>query len=111
MTYVVPRQVDNWDLTAQGLDTIRDYLRFLDATDRLHPASTRVPALLKELDRLAPRYSVAMADTSRWRLAKRVFHAILADGIPLEPSPRILTPGRSDSTPETARAAARSWAS
>jgi hypothetical protein len=90
MTYVVPRQVDNWNLTAQGLDTIRDFLRFLDATDRLHPASTRVPTLLKELDRLAPRYPSAMSDTSRWRLAKRVFHAILADGIPLDAEPAAL---------------------
>jgi hypothetical protein len=90
MTYVVPRQVDNWDLTAQGLDAIRDFLRFLDATDRLHPASTRVPTLLKELDRLAPKYPVAMSDTSRWRLAKRVFHAILADGIPLDAEPAAL---------------------
>jgi hypothetical protein len=90
MTYVAPRQVDNWDLTAQGLDTIRDFLGFLDATDRLHPASTRVPTLLKELDRLAPRFPLAMADTNRWRLAKRVFHAILADGIELEAEPAAL---------------------
>jgi hypothetical protein len=90
MTYVVPRQVDNWDLTEQGLATIRDFLRFLDATDRLHPASTRVPALVKELDRLAPRYPDAMSDTTRWRLAKRVFHAILADGIPLDAEPAAL---------------------
>ena len=47
MTYVVPRQVDAWDLAERGMQTIRDYLRFLDATDRLHPASTRVPTLLK----------------------------------------------------------------
>jgi hypothetical protein len=90
MTYVVPRQVDNWNLTVQGLDTIRDFLRFLDATDRLHPASTRVPTLLKELDRLAPKYPLAMSDTSRWRLAKRVFQAILADGIPLDAEPTTL---------------------
>jgi hypothetical protein len=90
MTYVVPRQVDNWNLTARGLDTIRDFLRFLDATDRLHPASTRVPTLLKELDRLVPKYPAAMSDTSRWRLAKRVFHSVLADGIPLDTEPAVL---------------------
>jgi hypothetical protein len=90
MTYLVPRQVDNWDLTAKGLDTIREFLRFLDATDRLHPASTRVPTLFKEVDRLTPKYSVAMSDTSRWRLAKRVFHAILADGISLDAEPAVL---------------------
>jgi hypothetical protein len=90
MTCVVPRQVDAWGLAAHGLDTIRDFLRFLDATHRLHPASTRVPTLLKELDRLAPKYPVAMADTSRWRLAKRVFTAILADGIAPDADPGVL---------------------
>jgi hypothetical protein len=90
MTYVAPRQVDAWDLAAHGLDAIRGFLRFLDATDRLHPASTRVATLLKELDRLAPKYAAAMADTSRWRLAKRVFTAILADGIELDAGPAVL---------------------
>lgn len=59
MAYVVPRQVDAWDLAAHGLTAIGDYLRFLDVTDRLHPASTRVPTLLKELDRLASKYPAA----------------------------------------------------
>jgi hypothetical protein len=90
MTCSVPRQVDAWGLAKHGLDAIRDFLRFLDATDRLHPASTRVPTLLKELDRLAPKYPAAMADTSRWRLAKRVFTAILADGIALDADPGVL---------------------
>jgi hypothetical protein len=90
MNHVVPRQVDDWGLAEHGVDTIRDYLRFLDSTDRLHPTSARVPALLKELDRLAPKYPAAMADTSRWRLAKRVFTAILADGITLDAEPAVL---------------------
>jgi hypothetical protein len=90
MAYVVPRQVDAWDLAEQGLTTIRDYLRFLHVNDRLHPASTRVSTLLKELDRLASKYPSAMADVSRWRLAKRVFTAILADGIPLDAEPAAL---------------------
>jgi len=90
MNYVVHRQVDAWRLAEHGLDTIHDYLRFLDATDRLHPNSTRMPALLKELGRLAPKYPAAMADTSRWRLAKRVFTAILADGITLDAEPAVL---------------------
>ncbi len=50
----------------------------------------RVPTLLKELDRLVPRYPAAMADTSRWRLAKRVFTALLADGIALDTDPVVL---------------------
>ena len=90
MTYAVPRQFDAWGLAEHGLDTIRDFLRFLDATDRLHPASTRVPTLLKELDRLTSRYPAAMADASRWRLAKRVFTAILADGITVDADPAVL---------------------
>lgn len=90
MTYVVPRQVDVWNLAEHGVQTIRDYLLFLDATDRLHPASARVSTLLKELDRLAPKYPAAMADTSRWRLAKRVFTAIIADGIALDAEPAVL---------------------
>jgi hypothetical protein len=90
MAYVAPRQVDVWHLAEHGVATIRDYLRFLDATDRLHPASTRVPTLLKEVDRLAPKYPAAMADTSRWRLAKRVFTAVLADGITLDAEPAVL---------------------
>ena len=56
MAYVAPRQVDLWNLAEHGVATIRDYLRFLDATDRPHPASTRVATLLKEVDRLAPKY-------------------------------------------------------
>jgi hypothetical protein len=90
MTHVVPRQVDAWGLAEHGVDTIRDYLRFLDATDRLHPASTRLPTLLRELDRLAPKYPAAMADTSRWRLAKRVLTAVMADGIALNAEPAVL---------------------
>jgi hypothetical protein len=90
MTYVVPRQVDAWGLAGHGLDTVRNFLRFLDATDRLHPASTRVPTLLKELDRLAPKYPDAMADAGRWRLAKRVFTAVLADGLTLDCEPAVL---------------------
>jgi hypothetical protein len=90
MTYVVPRQVDMWELAEHGVDTVREYLRFLDETGRLHPASTRVPTLLKELDRLAPKYPAAMADTSRWRLAKRVFTAAAADGIRIDADPELL---------------------
>ena len=46
--------------------------------------------MLKELDRLAPKYPAAMADTSRWRLAKRVFTAVLEDGISLGSDPAVL---------------------
>ncbi len=110
MTYVAPRQVDVWNLAEHGVQTIRDYLLFLDATDRLHPASTRVPTLLKEVDRLAPKYPAAMADTSRWRLAKRVFTAVLADGSWM-PNRPCSTRGRSGSAPATRPAAERCSAS
>jgi hypothetical protein len=90
MTYVVPRQVDAWNLAERGVETVRDFLCFLDETDRPHPASTRVATLVKELDRLAPRYPAAMADTSRWRLAERVFTAVRADGISLGDDPVVL---------------------
>jgi len=81
MDYVVPRQVDRWDLAGHGVLLVRQYLRFLDETDRLHPASTRVPTLLRELDRLAERYPAAIADSSRYWLAKRIFTAMAADGV------------------------------
>ena len=81
MEYVVPRQVDLWDLAGQGVVLVRQFLRFLDETDRLHPASTKVPTLLRELDRLAAQYPIAMADSSRYWLAKTVFTAMDADGV------------------------------
>jgi hypothetical protein len=81
MEYVVPRQVDLWELAEHGVAVVRQFLRFLDETDRLHPASTKVPTLLRELDRLAAQYPAAMADSSRYWLAKRVFTAMDADGV------------------------------
>jgi hypothetical protein len=81
MQYCAPRQVDAWDLLTHAPSTVRDFLTFLDATGRLHPGSTRVSTLLKELDRLSPKFPAAMADESRWQLAKRILTAALADGI------------------------------
>jgi hypothetical protein len=78
------RQVDAWDLTTHAPTALRDFLRFLDETGRLHPGSTRAGTLIKELDRLTPKFAVAMADTSRWRLAKRMLTAMLADGVDLD---------------------------
>ncbi|MFF5230756.1 hypothetical protein [Dactylosporangium sp. NPDC000521] len=81
MNAVAPRQVDAWGLAEHGLGTVREFLRFLDATDRLHPASAKPAALFKELDRLAVKFPAAMADTDRWELAKRIFTAMLRDGV------------------------------
>lgn len=68
---------------------VREFLRFLDETGQLHPASTRAATLLKELDRLAPRFPAVMADSSRWRLVKRVFTAMMADGVPVDDDAKI----------------------
>ncbi len=84
MVHVVTRQFDTWDLAERAPSAVREFLCFLDQTGRLHPASTRVRTLLKELDRLAPNFPAAMADSSRWRLAKRVFTAMVSDGVQLE---------------------------
>ncbi len=81
MDHVAPRQVDAWGLAAHGPDSVRDYLRFLDDTGRLHPASARPAALLKELDRLAAKFPAAMADTGTWQPAKRILTAMLGDGV------------------------------
>jgi len=81
MTHVVTRQYDAWNLAEHAPSAVGQFLGFLDQTQRLHPASTRVSTLLKELGRLAPRFPEAMADSSRWRLAKRVFTAMAADGV------------------------------
>ena len=79
--YCAPRQVDAWDLATHAPAEVRNFLRFLDETSRLHPASTRADTLLKELYRLTPKFAAAMADTSQWRLAKRVFTTMIADGV------------------------------
>lgn len=84
METVVPRQVDAWGLAEHGLDTVEQFLRFLDETDRLHPASTKVATLSKELYRLRPKYQVAMADRTKWRLAKTVMTAVFEDGLTVE---------------------------
>ena len=81
MQHCAARQADAWDLAMYGPTEVRDFLRFLDETERLHPGSTRVSTLLKELDRLTPKFAAAMADKSQWRLAKRVFTAMSADGV------------------------------
>lgn len=59
----------------------RAYFDFLEDTDRFHSASMRTAAPLKELGRAAAKFPAAMADRSRWRLAKAVFTAILAEGV------------------------------
>lgn len=75
------RQTDAWGLAEHAVDTVREFLRFLDGSGRLHPGSTRIVTLLKELDRVGGKFGAAMADTSRYRLAKRVWTAMREDGL------------------------------
>lgn len=88
--YVVPRQVDAWQLADCATVTVRDFLEFLDGSGWLHPASTRVVTLLKELERAEQGFREAMADESRFRLAKRVFTAMRADGLRLDDDASVL---------------------
>jgi len=79
-----PRLTDTGRLSEHGPAALRTLYDFLDDTDRFHPASMRPTTLRKELDRAAAKFPAAMADESVWRLAKRVFMAMLADGVDLE---------------------------
>lgn len=76
-----PRLTDVHRVSEHGPAVLQILFDFLDATDRFHPASTRVTTLRKELGRASARFPTAMADESVWRLAKRVFTAALADGV------------------------------
>jgi hypothetical protein len=76
-----PRLTDIYRLTEHGPSVLRVLFDFLDDTDRFHPGGMRVAALRKELDRAAAKFPAAMADESVWRLAKRIFTAMHADGV------------------------------
>jgi hypothetical protein len=78
-----PRLTDVYQLREHGPTVLRALVDFLDDTDRLHPASMRIAALRKELDKAAAKYPAAMAEESVWRLAKRIFTAVRADGVDL----------------------------
>jgi hypothetical protein len=84
MQFCPARQLDIWGIGTHAPTELREFLRFLDETGRLHPGSTRVSTLVKELDRLVPNFGAAMADRSRWRLAKRVMTAMRDDDIALD---------------------------
>jgi hypothetical protein len=79
----VTRMTDLCDLVGHGVDSLRSYLRFLDETGWLHPGSATMKVLRRELDRAASTYPKAMADTSRWRLAKRLYTAMRVAGVDL----------------------------
>jgi hypothetical protein len=90
MDYAVPRQVDLWHLAEHGVDALRQFIQFLDATDRLHPASAKPAVLRKELNRLTSKYPAAMADRRRYRLAKRIFTAMATQGLRPDADPQQL---------------------
>lgn len=77
----VRKTTDLSGLAEHGVETLRAYLEFLEAEDRFHPASAKLPALLRELERAAGRFAEAMADTRRYAMAKRFMTAAHADGI------------------------------
>src|SRR6266536_4701882 len=77
----VTRMTDLCDLVGHGVVSLRSYLRFLDETGWLHPGSTTAKVLRNELGRVEGTYPQAMADSSRYRLAKRLFTAMRADGV------------------------------
>jgi hypothetical protein len=75
------RLTDAYRLTELGPTVLRSLIDFLDDTDRFHPASMRITALRKELDRATAKFPAAMADPSVWGLAKRVMTALTAEGV------------------------------
>src|SRR6266496_3085685 len=77
----VTRMTDLCDLVGHGVVSLRSYLRFLDETGWLHPGSATAKVLRNELGRVEGTYPQAMADSSRYRLAKRLFTAMRADGV------------------------------
>lgn len=80
----VPRLSEVCDLVAHTVPAIDAYLSFLDDTDRLHPGSAAVRFLRQELVQHVDGFPAAMADRSRFRMAKTLYRAMLADGVALD---------------------------
>ncbi len=82
MLHVFPRKVtadDEW--IALAVPTIRAYLRFVDRTGRFTRDSESTLGLLRELDRIDQVFADAMADTSRFGMAKMLFSRMSRDGV------------------------------
>jgi hypothetical protein len=79
----VPRLSQQCDLVAHTVPTVEAFLRFLDQTGRLHPGSTAVRHLQQELAHQAGGFPAAMADRSRWRMAKTLYQTMIVDGVGL----------------------------
>jgi hypothetical protein len=80
----VPRLSEQCDLIAHTVPAVDAYLRFLDETGRLHPGSAAVKYLRRELAQHADGFPAAMADRSRFRMAKTLYQAMLVDGVHLD---------------------------
>jgi len=83
---VYPRKVTVFD-AADIQDTIpavRDLLAFLASTGRLSASAAR--KLGRELDRVAPRFTEAVMDPSRWGMARSLTQAMVTDGVDITDS-------------------------
>ncbi len=77
---VCPRKVQSdGSLVADGPAVLGRYLAYLEQTGQLLGVS--VATLQAELAEVAPQFSAAMADTSRFGLAKSIFAGVGADGV------------------------------
>ncbi|MFL6114487.1 MAG: hypothetical protein ACJ786_24475 [Catenulispora sp.] len=82
MTWVVPaRMTDSARIAELGVAGLGAFLDFLDETGRLHPGSLHVKALNKELARVGGGFGAAMADRSRWRMAKVLYETMRVEGV------------------------------
>jgi hypothetical protein len=91
MDLAVPHLTVRSDLDLHAVPALREFLRFLDETELLHPGSTRVQTLLKELDRLQPKFDAEMRNPSRFGSAKRMFTAMHDDGIDIADDDAVAT--------------------
>ena len=83
---VYPRKVTVFD-AADVQDTVpavRDLLAFLAGTGRLTAAAAR--KLGRELDRVAPRFTDAVMDPSRWGMARSLTQAMVTEGVDITDS-------------------------
>lgn len=83
---VYPRKVTVFD-AADVQDTVpavRDLLAFLAGTGQLTAAAAR--KLGRELDRVAPRFTDAVMDPSRWGMARSLTQAMVTEGVDINDS-------------------------
>jgi hypothetical protein len=83
---VYPRKVTVFD-AADVQDTVpavRDLLAFLAGTGRLTAAAAQ--KLGRELDRVAPRFTDAVMDPSRWGMARSLTQAMVTEGVDITDS-------------------------